>query len=150
MTTSPEARAIAALGGRCMAKTCRWQNDDDKLGCTDPKALQFHHKHGGGSAARRNGTDSKRSIALEILRYIRRGWSPRFELLCANCHAIESKPRQQGACLHTQPARIRRSQQKRGQPPRRVRDKPEIEVEQAERRVLAAMRQQTEEERLLR
>ena len=150
MVASPESRAIAALGGRCIAKTCRWQNDDGKYGCSDMRALHFHHKRGGGSAARRNGMDSKRSIALEILRYIRRGWSPRFELLCANCHAIESKPRQRGTHLHTQPARIRRSQQKEGQPTRRVREKAEIEAEQAERRVLAAMRQQIAEERLLR
>lgn len=147
---SPESRAIAALGGRCMAKACRWRNDDRKFGCGDPRTLQFHHKQGGGSTTRRNGTDSKRSNALEILRYIKRGWSPRFELLCANCHAIESKPRQQGARLHLRPARIRRSQQKEGQPTRRVREKAEIETEQAGRKVLAAMRQQIAEERLLR
>jgi hypothetical protein len=148
-TTSPELRAMAALGGRCMAENCQWQNADGKLGCSDVKALQFHHKEGGGSAARGDGRDSKRSIAFEILRYIKRGWSPRFELLCANCHAIESKSRQGGARLHTQRARIRRSQQKEGQPTRRVREKTEIETEQAERRVLAAMRKQIKEERLL-
>lgn len=150
MISSPESRAIAVLGGRCMAETCRWQNDDGTLGCNDVRALHIHHREGGGSAARRNGADSKRSNALEILKYIKRGWSPRFELLCANCHAIESKPRQQGARLHTQPARIRRSQQKKGQPTRRVREKAEIEAEQAERNVLAAIRQQIKEKRLLR
>jgi hypothetical protein len=147
---SPESRAIAALGGHCVAKTCRWQNGDRKFGCNDPRALQFHHKQGGGSAARRNGTDSKRSIAFEILRYIRRGWLPRFELLCANCHAIESKPRQQGARLHRQPARLRRSQQKECEPTRRVREKAETEAGQAERRFLAAMKKQTTRALLLR
>ena len=146
---SPEFRAKATLGGRCVAKTCRWHNEDGTYGCTDLRVLQFHHMEGGGSEARKDGKDSNRMIAYEILRYIKRGWPPRFELLCANCHAIDSKPRQQGARLHKQPARIRRSQQKQGQSLRRVREKPEIEAEQAERLFLAAMRRQTEEDRLL-
>jgi hypothetical protein len=150
MIASPESRAIAALGGRCMAKDCRWQGSEGKLGCTDARVLQIHHKEGCGSDARRNGKDSKRSNAYETLRSIRRGWVPRFELLCANCHAIESKPRQEGARLHKRPARIRRSQQKDGQPARRVREKSEIESEQAERNFLAAMKKQSKEDRLLR
>jgi len=148
MVASAESRAIDALGGRCTAKTCRWQNDDGKFGgCSDRRALQFHHTQDGGSAARRDGKDSKRLNAFEILRYIRRGWPPRFELLCANCHAIESKRRQQGSRLHLRPARIRRSQQKEGEPTRRVREKAEIE---AERRFRDAMKQKTAEDRLLR
>jgi hypothetical protein len=145
-STSPEFRAKTKLGGRCVAKTCGWHNEDGTYGCSDLRVLQFHHKEGGGSAARRDGTDSNRMIAYEILRYIKRGWPPRFELLCAICHAIDSKPRQQGARLHKQPARIRRSQQKEGQPMRRVREKAEVEAEQAERRFLAAMRQQSRED----
>jgi hypothetical protein len=148
-STSPEFRAKAKLGGRCVAKTCRWHNEDGKYGCTDLRVLQFHHRDGGGSAARKDGADSVRMIAYEILRYIKRGWPPRFELLCANCHAIDSKPRQQGARLHKRPARIRRSKQKQGQPLRRVRGKPEIESEQAERLFLAAVRRQIKEDLLL-
>ena len=135
-----------------MAKTCRWHNEDGTIGCNDERALQFHHKDGGGSAQRKKGKDSRRMIAYEILREIKRGRSPRFDLLCACCHAIEGKvnKRHQGARQHEQPALVRASKQKEGQPARRVRDQSEIEAEQAERRVLAAMRRQTREDLLLR
>jgi hypothetical protein len=90
-------------------------------------------------------------MPLKYLRYIKRGLSPRFELLCACCHAIEGKvnKRNQGANQHKQPALVRASKQKPGQPERRVRNKAEIEAEKAERRFLAAMRRQTSEDRSL-
>lgn len=150
-STSPEPRAIAKLGGRCLARTCRWHNDDGTVGCNDERALNFHHKDGGGSAQRKKGRDSRRSIAYEILREMQRGRSPRFELLCACCHSIEGKvnKRAQGANQHEQPARVRWTQQKDEQLARRVRQRQEIEAEWAERRFLAAIRHQIKEACLL-
>jgi hypothetical protein len=112
-----------------MAKDCRWQNEDATQGCNDPRMLHFHHKHGGGTAARKGGADSKRMISYEILRATEARVEPRFGLLCANCHEIETKPQRQGAILHHGPAKIRKSQQKPGQPERRVRTRDEIEAE---------------------
>jgi hypothetical protein len=89
-STSPDQnvrlRAIAKLGGRCAATTCRWHNEDDTVGCTDERGLVFHHIDGGGSAKRRDGNDSLRQIYYEVLR-----GSLRFQLLCGTCHEIEKK-----------------------------------------------------------
>ena len=138
-------KAIAKLGGRCVGNTCRWHNADGTYGCTDERALQFDHKDGGGSSARRKGKDSLRQIYYQVL-----NGSLRFRLLCASCHEIRKKVERQaqGANQHEQPARLRQSLQIEGEPVRRVREKPEIEAEQAERRFLAAMRRQTKLERL--
>jgi hypothetical protein len=126
----PRRRAIIGLGGRCVAKTCRWHNDDGTTGCSDERALHFHHTGGEGSIRRQVGKDSSRSNTFEIIRHLKYGWAPRFELFCANCHEIETstKGQRQGANQHIQPARIRRSQQVEGQPARRVRDKAETQI----------------------
>jgi hypothetical protein len=93
----------------------------------------FHHIDGGGSEARRESRDSLRQIYFEVLR-----GSTRFELLCAICHEFVSKPQKQGANLHKQPARIRRSKQIEGQPVRRVGEKSELEFQKAEKSFLAS------------
>jgi hypothetical protein len=128
-------KAIAKLGGRCAGNTCRWHNNDGTVGCNDERALQFHHKDGGGSAARKQGKDSLRQIYCQVLR-----GSLRFELLCANCHEIEKKvqKRAQGARQHVRPARVRRSLQIEGQPVKRVKVNPELEFLRAEQSFLAA------------
>jgi len=116
-----EARRI--LGGRCADITCRWVNEDGSRGCVDERALQFDHVRGGGSEARREGRDSVRSICYEIKRAAEIGLLQRFQLLCANCHEIRKREERQsqGARQHKQPARVRRSLQKEGGEPRRVR-----------------------------
>ena len=111
-----EARKI--LGGRCANPRCRWLNDDGTMGCTDERALVFDHLDGGGGEARREGKDSVRTICYEIKKYAKYRVDPslcRFQLLCANCHEIKTKPEKQGARQHKQPARIRRSQQRPGE-----------------------------------
>jgi hypothetical protein len=119
-----EARRI--LGGRCANPTCRWINEDGSRGCTDERALIFDHIEGGGSAARREGRDSVRTICYEIKKYAKYQLDAtlfRFQLLCANCHEIRKKVEKQalGSRQHMQPARVRRSLQKAGEEPRRVR-----------------------------
>lgn len=106
MPSEAKLRAIAALGGRCMSKNCRWQNDDGTFGCTEVRVLHLHHRDGGGSEARRNSRDSTQMNRYEVLRDVKRKRTPRFELLCANCHEIESGPRRMGARLHKKPARM--------------------------------------------
>ena len=128
-------RAIAKLGGRCVGTSCRWHNDDGTIGCDDERALQFHHKDGLGSAARKEGKDSLRQIYYQVLK-----GSLRFELLCACCHEINSKPQKQGACLHKQAARLRRSLQIDGQPERRVRERQELKDRREQREFLEAER----------
>ncbi len=83
-------------------------------------ALEFDHLGGGGSAERAVG----RAGNLTYYAIMKEPW--RFQLLCANCHAIKSSKEKGGARLHKQPARVRRSQQIEGQPVRRVKaDKPQ-------------------------
>jgi hypothetical protein len=115
-----EARAI--LGGRCAAPTCRWLNEDGTFGCVDERALVFDHIDGGGSAARRDGGDSTCMICYEIKKDAKYGCNRRFQLLCATCHEIKKKAEKQaqGARQHRQPARVRRSLQRAGEEPRRV------------------------------
>ena|ERR1700733_11701403 len=114
--------AIRIYGGRCegtIGMPCRWLNEDNTLGCSDERALQFDHIDGGGGKARREGKDSNRQIFYKIKNGSGAG---RFRLLCATCHEIRKKvdKQGQGARQHRQPARVRRSQQKEGQPERRV------------------------------
>lgn len=125
---------IQRLGGRCAGATCRaedgtvvflpcrWHNEDGTIGCNDERGLQFDHIAGGGSEARSKGTDSQLQICYEILR-----GSSRFQLLCATFHEIKKKVERQaqGARMHRQPARVRRSLQIEGQPVRRVRTLPQ-------------------------
>jgi len=88
------------------------------MGCTDERARVFDHIGGGGSEARRGGKDSVRMICYEIKKDAKFRLDPslrRFQLLCANCHEIETKPEKQGARQHKQPARVRRSQQRPGE-----------------------------------
>lgn len=133
--TSPDRplrlRAVAKLGGHCVGTTCRWHNDDGTIGCNDERALHFHHKGGGGSAARKQSKDSLRQIYYQVLK-----GSIRFELLCACCHEITSKPQKQGARLHKQAARVRRSKQIAGQPERRVRETQELKDQREQREFL--------------
>jgi hypothetical protein len=69
------ATILAALGSKCL-----------RCGFSDGRALQVHHPEGGGASERKHlgwryfYRLSKLS-ALEL--------QERFELLCANCHAIE-------------------------------------------------------------
>jgi hypothetical protein len=130
-------RAIARLGGHCVSETCRWHNADGTYGCDDERGLVFHHVDGGGSKERRESRDSLRQIYYEVLR-----GSTRFLLLCAVCHEFISKPQKQGANLHEQPARIRRSKQIEGQPVRRVRENPELGFRKAEKSFLACIERQ--------
>lgn len=132
-------RAITKLGGRCAAKTCRWLNENGTLGCKDERALQFHHRDGGGSAKRREGKESLRQIYFKVLR-----GSLGYELLCGCCHEIEKKVerRSQGARQHKQPARVRRSLQLDGEPVRRVKEKPDMEYIRAEESFLNAMKKE--------
>jgi hypothetical protein len=123
-------KAIAKLGGHCVGTTCRWHNEDGTIGCNDERALHFHHKDGGGSAARKQSKDSLRQIYFQVL-----NGSLRFELLCACCHEIISKPQKQGARLHRQAARVRRSKQIAGKAARRVRETQEL-IDQREQREL--------------
>lgn len=127
---------IRALGGRCRSPECRWKSDDGKPGCNDERALQFDHKDGGGSAARRAGEHS----GLKGLYFIK-NHPEQFWLLCANCNSIKARNERFGALQHTQPARVRRSL---GQPTRRVRwteatrdRRDQISFEKAEREYLA-------------
>ena len=120
-----EAKKI--LGGRCTSPDCRWLNDDGTLGCTDERVLEFDHIFGGGGEARKAGKDSVRAICLEIRKTNRayEKFTPkpfRFRLLCANCHEIRRKVdgQAQGARLHKQAAKVRRSLQIPGAEPRRV------------------------------
>jgi hypothetical protein len=111
---------IAMLGGRCSNPRCRWQNDDGTNRCNDDKALQFDHKDGGGSAARRDGRDA----GLAGLYYIR-NHPELFQLLCANCNCIKARDKKErrGALQFRQPALVRRSL---GQPGRRVSEPQEL------------------------
>lgn len=111
------------LGGRCASPACRWLNEDGTFGCTDLRGLEFDHISGGGSSARREGKDSVRSLCLEVKRKNKQGEIDfRIQLLCGTCHEIKKKEEQQskGARSHKQPARVRRSLQKPGEEPRRV------------------------------
>lgn len=134
---------IAKLGGRCSNPSCGWQNLDGTAGCSDDRALQFDHKDGGGSAARRAGRDA----GLAGLYYIR-NHSELFQLLCANCNCIKARDKKErrGALQHNGPALVRRSL---GQPGRRVREtreakdrRDQLEYERAERSFLNATERQ--------
>jgi hypothetical protein len=111
---------IKMLGGRCSNPDCRWHNEDGTVRCNDDRALQFDHKDGGGSAARREGRDA----GLAGLYYIR-NHPELFQLLCANCNCIKARDKKErrGALQHRQPALVRRSL---GQPGRRVSDSQEL------------------------
>jgi hypothetical protein len=130
---------IETLGGRCSNPDCRWHNDDGTIRCNDDRALQFDHRDGGGSAARRAGRDA----GLAGLYYIRKH-PELFQLLCANCNCIKARDKKErgGALQHRQPALVRRSL---GQSGRRVSDPQELkdrrehlEFLKAERSFLAA------------
>ncbi len=55
-------------------------------GFDDVRALQVHHIHGGGHQHRKSLHGNQAAIARDIME------SPQdYELLCANCHAIETK-----------------------------------------------------------
>lgn len=97
---------IRKLGGRCANPTCGWINKDGTTGCADERCLQFDHKFGGGSLARRK----KGHAGLQGLLYIREHLEE-FQLLCANCHSIKTREHGErlGALQHTRPARVRRS-----------------------------------------
>lgn len=69
---SRRARALAALGGKCV-----------RCGFDDYRALQIDHKNGGGSLERRAGYQAK--AILQVLR----GEVEKFQLLCANCNWIK-------------------------------------------------------------
>jgi hypothetical protein len=66
-----------------------------------------------------------RTICYEVKKDAKYRLDPslyRFQLLCANCHEIKKKVEKQaqGARQHSQPALVRRSLQKSGEEPRRV------------------------------
>jgi hypothetical protein len=105
---------VEMLGGRCSNPDCRWRNDNGTARCTDDRALQFDHKNGGGSTARRAGRDG----GLAGLYYIRKH-PELIQLLCANCNCIKARNKKErgGALQHRQPAPVRRSL---GQTGRRV------------------------------
>lgn len=83
---------------RCRGEECRWLNDDRKKGCNDKRALEFDHIFGGGSDERRKGLHGN-PLYNEIKRH---PW--RFQLLCANCHAIKSKSEKRGRRRYEKPA----------------------------------------------
>lgn len=57
----------------------------NKCGITDIRVLQLDHKHGGGQAHRR--IKGWATIARDILRLRQKR---KFQVLCANCHAIKT------------------------------------------------------------
>lgn len=75
--------AIARLGGRCVGETCRWINRDGTRGCTDERALQFDHVHGGGTRERKEMHYEK------MLKKILTDENGEYQLLCANCNWIK-------------------------------------------------------------
>lgn len=138
---------IKMLGGRCSnGEKCGWHNEDGTRGCTNVHALQFDHRHGGGSEARRTGRDG-----LAGLYYIKN--NPKlFQLLCANCNWIKRHKNEEarGAYQFKQPALVRRSL---GQHGRRVTEsqtlkdgRERLELLKAERSFLAARERQKNRE----
>jgi hypothetical protein len=125
---------IETLGGRCSNRKCRWHNKDGTTRCNDDRALQFDHKDGGGSAARRAGRDA----GLAGLYYIR-NHPELFQLLCANCNCIKARVKGErgGALDFRQPALVRRSL---GQPGRRVSESQELKDRREHREFLKAER----------
>ena len=71
-------QAIAAMGGCC-----------ERCGFADQRALQFHHR----TAVRRgrNGLHKSSHSAEKSYRAVMRGEAAKLELLCANCHQIETR-----------------------------------------------------------
>jgi hypothetical protein len=103
---------------RCKNPDCCWHNKDGTIGCNDKRALQFDHKDGGGSEERKTGKIAGDRLYFDIKKH-----PEGYQLLCATCNEIKSKTEKQGARLHKQPQRVRRSQQIEGQPVRVTRSK---------------------------
>lgn len=121
---------IEMLGRRCESPDCRWRNDDGTTGCTDVRALQIDHKHGGGSTELRAGRGAGLAHLYRVrtdLKYAAMTGrkSPYYQLLCANCNWIKrsGSGEARGADQHKRPARLRPGLQVKGRPVRRVRKK---------------------------
>ena len=74
---------IAALGGRCSSPTCGWVNSDGSRGCTDFRALQADHVHGGGTKERKLISHEK------LMKKITNDKTGQYQCLCANCNWIK-------------------------------------------------------------
>jgi NUMOD3 motif len=75
---------IAQYGSRCASPTCRWQNEDGTLGCTDARLLQLDHKAGGG-------TQERGKMGVEAMwKKAQQDTSDAYQLLCSNCNWLKA------------------------------------------------------------